>query len=327
MRVIRYFFAWLWQFRGQGMAVALCMSFSFAGVPARADAPLTLVVPSRQIVSLPDMQAGKDARQKPGEKTAGRNAAKTEEPGAALKDAAIQEEVDVLLSMMRPALHAAVAVDMPQLFAVLRHDADAAAPQGGAQPERRDLLGDVEEIRYLDQQAWGANVALDKPGLYQFLLEGRPWWDEDRQTFLRHQVKVTLPVHGVDRGWNEPCGQSFEILPLIRPFGLTAPALFAGRILLDGKPLAGTPVRMVRINADGAAVPTPWHGELAGVSNAAGEFSFVLAQPGWWCCEALAAGEPLKGPDGELKPVERGALFWLFVENAPPVRADDGRKR
>lgn len=327
MRVIRYFFAWLRQCRGQGTAVALCMFLAFAGAPARADAPLTLVVPSRQIVSRPDIQARKDAQQKTGEKTSGRSAPKTEASAAESEKPTIQEEVDVLLSMMRPALHEAVAVDMPQLFAVLRHDADAAAPQGGAQPERRDLLGDVEEIRYLDQKAWGANVALDKPGLYQFILEGRPWWDEARQTFLRHQAKVTLPVHGVDRGWNEPCGQSFEILPLTRPFGLTAPALFSGRILLDGKPLAGAPVRMARINADGAALPTPWHGELAGVSNAAGEFSFVLAQPGWWCCEAITAGEPLKGPDGDLRPVERGALFWLFVESAGPARGDDGRRR
>ncbi|MDE5878614.1 MAG: DUF4198 domain-containing protein, partial [Desulfovibrio sp.] len=213
------------------------------------------------------------------------------------------------------------------LFAVLRHDADPNAPEGGAQPERRDLLGDVEEIRYLDQKAWGANVALDKPGLYQFILEGRPWWDEERQIFLRHQATLALPVHGVDRGWSEPTGQSFEIVPLTRPFGLSAPALFSGRVLLDGKALAGVKVRMLRINADGAAAPSPWHEDMAAISNAEGEFSFLLAQPGWWCCEAITDGSPLKGPDGELKPVERAALFWLFVDGAPAGREADARKR
>lgn len=321
-----HFFAWVWYGRGQRLAVGLCLVFFLAVAPARADAPLTLLVPSRQIVSQPDIPDRDSASQATGERTAGRTTAKTRGPDAEPEKRAMPEEVDVLLSMMRPFLHAGVAVDMPQLFAVLRHDADPAAPQGGAQPERRDLLGDVEEIRYLDQKAWGANVALDTPGLYQFILEGRPWWDEERQTFLRHQVKVTLPVHGVERGWDEPAGQSFEIQPLSRPFGLRAPALFSGRILLDGKPLAGTSVRMVRINADGATAPTQWHEDLAGVSNAAGEVAFVLAQPGWWCCEALTAGEPLKGPDGELKPVERGALFWFFVESADPSPGD-GRKR
>lgn len=326
MRAIRFY-----ALKGQpcvlALAAVLCAVFSLAGVPARADAPVTLVVPSRQVIDQA-AHAERAGAPKNGEKAAGMTSAKDKKQDAAPDAQAeeVAEEVDVLLSMMRPFLHAGVGVDMPQLFAVLRHDADPSAPLGGAQPERRDLLGDVEEIRYLDQKAWGANVALDKPGLYQFLLEGRPWWDEDRKTFLRHQAKVIVPVHGVERGWNEAAGQSFEIVPLTRPFGLSAPALFSGRVFFDGKPLSGAPVRMVRINADGAVAPTPWHEDLAGVSNAAGEFSFVLTLPGWWCCEALTAGEPLKGEDGELKPVERGALFWFFVDGAPAVKESDGRK-
>lgn len=326
MRSIR-FLAWVVKAPRQVLAAALCAVFSLSGAPACADAPLSLLVPSRHIVSQPEMAARTDAPQKNGEKAAAKTAAKPDAQAAAPGKRAEPEEVDILLSLMRPFLHEGVAVDMPQLFAVLRHDADAAAPEGGPSPERRDLLGDVEEIRYLDQKAWGANVALDKPGLYQFIMEGRPWWDDERQTFLRHQAKVTLPVHGVERGWNEAAGQSFEIVPLVRPFGLQAPALFSGRVLLDGKPLADAPVRMVRINTDGASPKGPWHEDIAGRSNAAGEFAFVLAQPGWWCCEALTPGAPLKGPDGELKPVERAALFWLFVEGTPPPRDNDARKR
>lgn len=318
-------FTWLKHGRRPALA-ALCAVFSLACAPAWADAPLTLLVPSRPIVSKPELP-GPDAPGSGSGQTGEKNAAKAKAQGAGREPAAEMEEVDILLSMMRPFLHAGVEVDMPQLFAVLRHDADLAADQGGAQPERRDLLGDVEEIRYLDQKAWGANVALDKPGLYQFIVEGRPWWDEERQTFLHQQATMTLPVHGAERGWNEATGQSFEIVPLTRPFGLIAPSLFSGRILLDGKPLADAKVRMVRINADGATAATPWHEDLAAVSNAAGEFSFLLAHPGWWCCEALTPGPPLKGPDGELRPVERGALFWLFVDGVQAPPAGDGRKR
>ena len=325
MRAIRFY-----ALKGQpcvwALAAALCAVFTLAGVPARAEAPVTLVVPSRQVIDQP-ATAERNGAPRNGDKTSALPVSKDKKQDAGADAQAVAEEVDVLLSMMRPFRHAGVAVDMPQLFAVLRHDADPAAPLGGAQPERRDLLGDVEEIRYLDQKAWGANVALDKPGLYQFLLEGRPWWDEDRKIFLRHQAKVIVPVHGVERGWNEAAGQSFEIVPLTRPFGLSAPALFSGRVFLDGKPLAGAPVRMVRINANGAIVPTPWHEDLAGVSSAAGEFSFVLTLPGWWCCEAFTMGEPLKGEDGELKPVERGALFWFFVDGASPAQETEGRKR
>lgn len=325
MRAIR-FFAWVFGARRPVLAVALCAFFSLTGTLARADAPLSLLVPSRHSVNLPDRDRH-DAPLKNAERPTAKNASKPEARDTVQETRAEPEEVDILLSMMRPFLHEGVDVDMPQLFAVLRYDADVPASGEGAAPERRDLLGDVEEIRYLDHKAWGANVALDKPGLYQFILEGRPWWDAERQVFLRHQAKVALPVHGVDRGWNEAAGQSFEIVPLTRPFGLSAPALFSGRILLDGKPLADAPVRMVRINADKATPSGPWQEDLAGMSNAAGEFSFVLARPGWWCCEAQTAGAPLKGPDGELKPVERAALFWLFVEGQAPSHENEPRKR
>ncbi|MDE7241537.1 MAG: DUF4198 domain-containing protein [Desulfovibrio sp.] len=322
-----HFFAWVRGARRQGIAATLCAVFSLGATSACADAPLSLLVPSRHIVSQPEAAARTDAPQKNGEKAAAKLAEKAEAQAAAQEKRADPEEVDILLSLMRPFLHEGVAVDMPQLFAVLRHDADAESSGDGPMPERRDLLGDVEEIRYLDQKAWGANVALDKPGLYQFIMEGRPWWDADRETFLRHQAKVTLPVHGVERGWNEAAGQSFEIVPLVRPFGLHAPALFSGRVLLDGQPLANAPVRMARINADGASPTGPWQQDMAAISNATGEFAFMLPQPGWWCCEAVTPGAPLKGPDGELKPVERAALFWLFVENPPAPRDTDTRKR
>lgn len=326
MRAIR-FFAWERPVRMTRFVTALCAVFFLSGTWAYADAPLSLLVPSRHSIDLPDRPQRNDAPPKNGERNAAKNSAKSEARDAALEKRTEPEEVDILLSLMRPFLHEGVSVDMPQLFAVLRYDSDSATAEGGAGPERRDLLGDVEEIRYLDQKAWGANVALDQPGLYQFILEGRPWWDAERQTFLRQQAKVILPVHGVERGWNEAAGQSFEILPLVRPFGLCAPALFSGRVLLEGKPLQDAPVRMVRINADGASPAGSWHEDMAALSNATGEFSFVLAQPGWWCCVAMTPGAPLKGPDGELKPVERAALFWLFVEDAPAPRDNEPRKR
>lgn len=323
----RHLFARQGQHGPQRLLFALCTSFILTATPVHADAPVTVIVPSRHMVVQSDMREQNAAPQKQAERSSEKSPAKVKAPNGGAEKAAEPQEVDILLSMMRPFLHAGLAVDMPQLFAVLRHDSDPAAAQGGEQPERRDLLGDVEEIRYLNQRAWGANVALDKPGLYTFILEGRPWWDEDRHIFLRQQAKTVVPAHGAGRGWNEPAGQSFEIVPLTRPFGLTAPALFSGQILLDGKALATAPVRMARINANGAHTASPWQEDLAGVSNAAGEFSFVLPQPGWWCCEALAPGEPLKGPDGELKDVQRAALFWLFVEGASPARDDGGRKR
>lgn len=235
----------------------------------------------------------------------------------------ISEEVDVLISMMRPFRHEGLSMDMPQLFAVLRYDDQTPVKDGSLQPERHDLLGDVEEIHYLDQKAWGANVALSRPGLYQFIIEARPWWDAARDRFVQHYVKTTLPVYGVERGWELPVGQRFEIQPLTRPFGLTAPALFSGRVLFNGASLNNAPVRMARINTDKQTAPTPWHEELAARADSEGRFAFVLNQPGWWCCAATAAADPLKGQDGQPKALELGALFWLYVDGP----TDEARKR
>ena len=250
----------------------------------------------------------------------------TKPAAAAATEAAPQPdigaEVDVLITMLRPFRYEGLVMDMPQLFAVLRYDDATPLKEGVLQPERRDLLGDVEEIRYLDQKAWGANVALNKPGLYQFLIEARPWWDAARQRFAQHYVKTILPVYGVERGWDAPAGLRFEIVPRTRPFGLMAPTLFSGQALLEGNPLPKALVRMHRINVEKTPVPTPWHEELATRADSQGNFAFVLAQPGWWCCQAEAEGAPLKGPDGQPKPLDMGALLWLYVDApaAPPRR-------
>ena len=235
----------------------------------------------------------------------------------------IDEELDVLITMLRPFQYEGLVMDMPQMFAVLRYDSTTPIKDGVAQPERRDLLGDLEEIRYLNQKAWGANVALTKPGLYQFIIEGRPWWDAAHGRYLQHYVKTTLPVYGVERGWSLPVGQRFEIVPLSRPFGLTAPAMFSGTVLMDGKPLAAASVRMARINTEKRTVPTSWHEDIAARTNNKGEFSFVLNQPGWWCCMASIPGDPLKGPDGQPKPLQMGAMFWLYVDSL----SSEARKR
>ena len=232
----------------------------------------------------------------------------------------IDEQVDVLITMMRPFQYQSLVMDMPQLFAALRYDNASPVKDGLIQPARRDLLGDVEEIGYLDQKAWGANVELTTPGLYQFIIEGRPWWDAARGQFLQHYVKTMLPVHGVERGWEQPVGQVFEIQALTRPFGLTAPAIFSGVALLHGKALPNAPVRMVRINTEKRPVPTPWHEEMEARTDKAGQFSFILNQPGWWCCMATTPGDPLKGPDGQPKPLNLGALFWLYVDGAADAR-------
>ncbi|MDR1659770.1 MAG: DUF4198 domain-containing protein [Desulfovibrio sp.] len=307
--------------------LALCAAL---GAACAAQAQVTLLVPDRAVVDAPAIEPakagtardktapGRDGKAQPapdaknvGQKAAGETpAAQKAENGPA----GIGEEVDLLITRMQPFTLNCLVMDMPELFAVLRYDDTMPVSNGVLRGERLDLLGDLEEIRYLDKKAWAANVALDKPGLYQFSIDSRPWWDVRRDRFVQHYVKTMLPVYGVERGWDTPAGQRFEIQPLVRPFGLTAPALFSGRALLNGEPLRGAAVRLARVNTNKSVAPTRWHEELASISDAAGQFAFVVNQPGWWCCMALTPGDPLKGPDGAPRPLELGALFWFYVD-------------
>lgn len=225
-------------------------------------------------------------------------------------------EVDMLMTMMEPFQNSALSMDMPQMFAALRYEKEMEAP------ERRDLLGDIEEITYMGIKAWGANIAIEKGGLYQFIMETRPWWDKEEGLYIQQLCKVILPVLGIDYGWNIPAGLGFEIVPLSRPFGLTSPAFFSGRAQLLGKPQANIPVKMGRINIEKKSALTPWHEELVSVTSQSGEFVFLLNQPGWWFCEAQIPGDPIKGSDGEMKPVRFGSVIWLYVD-APDI----GRKK
>lgn len=225
-------------------------------------------------------------------------------------------EIDILVALTRPYEYEGLDMDMPKSLAQIYYPPSSFAGEE-VEPERRDLLGDMEELRYLDKKSWGVNVALEKPGLYQFLLEAKPFWDTESGMFKEHSAKVLVPVLGEYRGWDIPGGQNFEIIPLTRPFGLTEPCLFKAQALLSGKPAPDINVRMGWINDARINFPSVWQHSLEAKTDANGYFSFILTRPGWWYCEASVAGKPLKGPDGEMKPSEMAAILWMYVENAP----------
>ena len=206
-----------------GCMLSLAVSLT---VPAPARAEVTLLIPSRTVIDAPAAKKGAEGQavKAPAAKEARNGESGTEAPAAAVpadgEDKAqaaaqpapppLDEEVDMLISLMRPREHAAQPLEMPQLFAVLRHDAGTRFVNGTPQPERRDLLGDMEESLYLDTRAWGANVAIDRPGLYQFITETRPRLNAERQCFEQQYVKSILPVCGVEDGWDRPAGLRLE---------------------------------------------------------------------------------------------------------------------
>ena len=268
----------------------LALLFLFYAIPVFSG-PVTVLAPSQPGIEKAGTKAGKP---KKAERTVP------------------QDEIDVLMALMDPCEYQGRDMDRPSFFAMLRYPADFDAKT--MQPEMRNLLGDVEEIRYLDRKAWGANVALKEPGLYEFVLEAKPWWDEDKQRYLHQQAKVVVPVLGVQNGWDQSFGQSFEILPKTRPFGLTAPAYFSARIMLDGKPLDNIAVQAGRINSTHTQAISKLHMTMETRTGTDGSFGFVFNEPGWWYCESRLDGAPLKGPDGSMKELDRSTVLWIYVD-------------
>lgn len=224
-------------------------------------------------------------------------------------------ETDALISLMYPYKYENTDLDMPQSLAVLE---PAQKPDaGGIKLERRDLLGDIEEIRYLDKKAWGINLALSRPGANHLTLETKPWWDEENKLYRQYQVKSPILTGDVDTGWDIPLGLELEILPLTRPFGLSAPCLFSAAVYQDSKPVPGILVRAGHINEERLAAPTPWHESLTVRTNANGEFSVIFNRPGWWYCEASQEREPLKSPEGEFSPLLFATVFWVYIDPMP----------
>ena len=208
--------------------------------------------------------------------------------------------LDVLFALADPFALAGTDIDMPQMLAVLRAlpaNGDETDKKAKPMVEREELLGGIEEIRYADKKAWATHVALDTPALYTLIAESRPRWDEERGLFQQHFVKTALPVKGVERGWEFPVRMKFEIVPTTRPFGLMAPALFSGKVLLDNAPQPGCLVHIARMNTEKRGLPTAWHAVQVARTDDTGAFAFVCPLPGWWGFMAVAHGDPLKGPD------------------------------
>jgi len=221
--------------------------------------------------------------------------------------------LNVSIAFGHPFAQTAVDMDLVQMFAAIQYPV-----KDTGQTIRREFLDTLKPVKYKDKNAWTGTISLPDPGLCQLVLETRPYWAEEQGIFLQQFAQTLVPVQGSEYGWENPVGLKLEILPLTRPFGLTAPALFTGRVLLDGKIMPETPVRIEYLNEDRRTAPSPYHQTQRARTDKHGVFSFVCPHPGWWGLAAVTRGDPLKGPDGQPKNTELAGVLWIYVD-PPPV--------
>ena len=162
-----------------------------------------------------------------------------------------------------------------------------------------------------NQKAWNSSYEIKTPGIYKFFVQPQPYFEPSEEKFIFHFPKLIISSFGLEDGWDEPIGLKYEIIPLIKPFGLYAGNLFQGKVLHDGKAASNTEVEVELYNEFGLKAPTNSHITQVVKTDANGVFSFVMNHKGWWGFAALIEEGELKYTDGKNYPVENGALIWV----------------
>lgn len=179
-----------------------------------------------------------------------------------------------------------------------------------------DLSSTLKKTQVLGKDAWSFSYRMKKPGVAQFVMTPKPYWEPAEDKFIIHYTKVYVPAFGEEEGFEEPLGLKTEIVPLTRPFGNYAGNIFSGKVLVDGKPVAGAPVEVEYWNVKKTyEAPTDYHVTQVVLTDGAGVFHFVAPFAGWWGFAALTDGPSKLKHQGKDKDVELGAVLWTeFAE-------------
>jgi cobalt/nickel transport protein len=179
-----------------------------------------------------------------------------------------------------------------------------------------DLLAGLKPAKVMDHEAWTLQYTMKKPGVYQFVMEPKPYWEPAEDCFIIHYTKTIVAAFGEEEGWAEPVGLKTEIVPLTRPFGNYAGNVFQGQVLLDGKPVPGAEVEVEVYNKDGKyEAPNDYMITQVVKADANGIFTYGVPFAGWWGFAALNTSDTKMDHEGTPKDVELGAVLWTeFLE-------------
>ncbi len=217
------------------------------------------------------------------------------------------KEIDLHLSFSHPFETIGMDMAKPEQFYVL---------EAG---QKKDLLPFLKETKIMQHDGWQIKQKIQRPGVYQYIMEPAPYWEPAEDIFIIHYTKTIVAAFGANEGWDQPAGLPTEIIPLLRPYGNYAGNSFTGQVLIDGTPAADSEVEVEfynRQNLYNAA--SDYHITQVVRTDKEGIFHFTCPFPGWWGFSALhEADYALKGPDNVDKSVELGAVLWVFFGAMP----------
>ncbi|MDJ0876550.1 MAG: DUF4198 domain-containing protein [Desulfobacterales bacterium] len=213
-------------------------------------------------------------------------------------------QVELQLSFSHPMEMVGMALDKPKAFKVW------------ANGQARDLMSALQPSKVMDHPAWKAAFAVERPGVYVFVLEPQPYWEPAEDVFIIHYTKTVVTAFGDDDGWDREVGLKTEIVPLSKPYGLYAGNLFQGIVKFDGRPVPYAAVEVEYYNRDLAArAPTDYMVTQTVKADENGVFAYAAPRAGWWGFAALNTADYTLKADGVDKEVELGAVIWVKFED------------
>ena len=217
--------------------------------------------------------------------------------------------LDLVLSFSHPFELQGMDMAKPKAFGVMA---------GGS---KEDLLGTLKPIKMMGRAAWSAQYPIKKPGVYIFYVEPEPYWEPAEDSFIAHYTKVVVPAFGEEEGWDKEVGLKTEIVPLTRPFGLYAGNVFQGIVKVDGKAVPYTEVEIEYYNQDEKAeAPTEYMVTQVVKADRNGVFTYAAPKAGWWGFAGLNTADFKLKNDGKDKPVELGAIIWVYFHDWQPKK-------
>jgi cobalt/nickel transport protein len=175
-----------------------------------------------------------------------------------------------------------------------------------------DLLKKLQPIRVLEHQAWQTEYPIKRPGIYQFYMKPKPYWEPAEDCFIIHHTKTVVAAFGEDEGWDEEIGIETEIVPLSKPFGLYAGNIFQGIVKLNGKVVPFAEVEVEYYN-ENKTIKAPSEIMITQTikADSNGVFSYATPVSGWWGFAALNSANYTLPLNGDQKSVELGAVLWV----------------
>lgn len=182
--------------------------------------------------------------------------------------------------------------------------------------QKIDLNKALQAKSILGQDAWTANYQITKPGVYQFVVEPTPYFEEAEDCFIIHYTKTIVAAFGEEEDWDKPAGVKSEIVALTRPFANYTGNVFRGQVLFEGKPVANAMVEVEYYNvAKQYQAPNDYFVTQSVKTDAQGIFTFNAPFAGWWGFSALSRPAQQIMHQGVYKDVEIGAVLWLeFID-------------